>query len=401
MSARPLESCSSCGSWDLRSVLNLGSSPPTCAMAPVNGRRAPECHYPLELLVCGDCTLAQLSVIVDPKEVFPTAYPYRSGNSRALHENFADLAVQAAEWLAPNDLVVDLGANDGTLLSKFENCRTVGVEPTGQAARIKGHAYRAFFDEDLARRILLEHGPAKVITACNVLAHVEDIGKVMRGVDLLLADEGVLVAENHDLASVVDGGQWDTVYHEHLRFYSPYSFQALLHRHGLGVKSCHEIPTHGGSFRTVATRGSGRLSAGREYDFEGLAQTAAEARDNIRRATASGRLCGIGATARATTIINYCGLDVEDIPYVCEVSGSDKIGRYIPGTRIPVVDEAMLFGRRDHSGRDAQTRFDPSTEQPPGAVLFSWHLANNIVPKLRERGYRRPVTVPLPTLQYL
>jgi hypothetical protein len=384
MTARLLDRCGLCGGENLEPVLNLGSSPPTCVMAPVGVPQATEEHHPLELLVCGDCTLAQLSVIVDPGVVFPPDYPYSSGNSRALHEDFEDLARQANSWaggLVQADLVVDIGANDGTLLSKFEGCRTVGVEPTGQADRITGPSYREFFTEALARRIVGEYGRAKVITACNVLAHVEDIGDVIRGINVLLADDGILIAENHDLASVVDG-QWDTVYHEHLRFYDPYSFNVLLDRYELGAMGWQEIPTHGGSFRMVAAKGPGECKPPKQhYDFDRLARDASAAREAIRRAATG--ICGIGATARATTIINYCGLDVEDIQYVCEVAGSDKIGHYIPGTRIPVVDEARLV------------------EDQRDALLFSWHLAGGIIPKLRARGYEGEIVLPLPTLEYV
>jgi hypothetical protein len=209
-----------------------------------------------------------------------------------------------------------------------------------------------------------------------VLAHVEDIGDVMRGINVLLADDGILIAENHDLAYVVDG-QWDTVYHEHLRFYDPHSFNALLEAHGFGCREWQQIPTHGGSFRMLGGRGPSAIPSPRDYDFDGLADGAARARKELRRVSGA---WGIGATARATTIINYCGLDVEDIPCVCEVPGSDKLGHYIPGTRIPVVDEARLI-----------------EEQPPLAVLFSWHLADVIVPKLRERGYTGEIILPLPS----
>lgn len=383
---RLVDQCGACGSLDLESVLHLGTSPPTCAMVPIGGRLAVEEHHPLDLLVCQECTLAQLSVIVDPAVMFPPTYPYQSGNSKELHRNFAELArIAGAYWLnSKNDLVVDIGANDGSLLSKFDGYRTVGVEPTGQADRINGEVYQDFFYKEIAEQIVRDHGQAKLVTACNVLAHVEDIHDVMEGIDVLLADDGVLVAENHDLASVVDGGQWDTVYHEHLRFFSPYSFHQLLERHGFGARMWERISTHGGSFRMWAERGvSGRKSPPRRsYDFAKLARDAGTARFNIRDQVCGG-MYGIGATARATTIINYCGLDVEDVGCVCEVAGSDKIGRYIPGTRIPVVDEQCLFD-----------------DQPP-AVLFSWHLADVIVPKLRERGYQGEIIVPLPTLRYL
>jgi hypothetical protein len=384
MSARLLSHCGACGSADLELVLSLGSSPPTCVMVPVGTRQATEDHHPLELLRCHDCTLVQLSVVIDPEIVFPPAYPYSSGNSRMLHENFEDLARQASGWmggLVADDLVVDIGANDGTLLSKFD-CRTVGVEPTGQVEKINGPVYQTFFDRLTAEQIRLVHGPAKVITACNVLAHVEDIGEVMRCIDLLLADDGILIAENHDLQSVVDG-QWDTVYHEHLRFYDPFSFNALLEAHGFGCREWQRIPTHGGSFRMLAQRGAGVAPLPRDYDFDLLGTIVADARSNLRAELDHlPSVWGIGATARATTIINYCGLDVEDIACVCEVSGSDKIGHCIPGTRIPVVDEARLF-----------------EEQPRHVVLFSWHLADKIVPKLREQGYEGEIILPLPTLE--
>ncbi len=375
---RLVDRCGLCRSKNLDTVLSLGTSPATCSMRSVGQAFASEEHHPLDLLRCADCSLVQLSVVVDPEEVFPQNYPYQSGNSGALHKNFEDLAAQVGP-LEPHDLVVDIGANDGTLLSKFDG-RKVGVEPTRQVARIVADGtYGQFFTEALAHKIVATHGRAKVVTACNVLAHVEDINDVMRGIDVLLAPDGTLVAENHDLASVVDGGQWDTVYHEHLRFFDPYSFNKVLRAHGFATYRYDAIETHGGSFRTVAKKGHQLRwpPPKREYDFDGLALQAAAARRELRRVSG---MAGIGATARATTIINYCGMDVEDIPYVCEVPGSDKIGRYIPGTRIPVVDEARLF--EDH--------------RP--AVLFSWHMADLIVPKLRERGYQGDIWVPLPAV---
>jgi SAM-dependent methyltransferase len=382
--SHPLTKCSVCGNPKLRMVLSLGSSPPTCSMQPANQPRVEETHYPLDLMYCDDCTLAQLSVAVDPGVVFPVDYPYSSGNSKALHKNFQDLADQASLGLyyRPKDLVVDIGANDGTLLEKFGDCIAVGVEPTDQAHKASevGSIYKGFFSEGLARSITKEFGQAKVITACNVLAHVEDIDDVMRGIRHLLAPDGVLIAENHDLASVVNG-QWDTVYHEHLRFFSPYSFDWLLRKHGLAMQEWKHIPTHGGSFRMVASRtGHHRSARRREYDFDALRLDARRTRDQLRLGVTDACAYGIGATARATTIINYCGLNEDDIACVCEVSGSDKIGRLIPGTRIPVVDEARLF-----------------EDQPAEVVLFSWHMADVIVPKLREKGYEGEIIIPLGT----
>jgi hypothetical protein len=362
---RTVDTCGGCGGGNLEQVLSLGSSPPTCNMVKVGEPRV-ETFYPLDLLECQDCTLVQLSVIVDPAEVFPADYGYSSGNSPELHRNFEDLA--ASVEVAPSDLVVDIGANDGTLLSKFD-CRTLGVEPTEQARKIDGRSVEAPFTAALATTIKEYWGPAKVITACNVLAHVEDINDVLRGVDILLADDGVLIAENHDLYSVVSG-QWDTVYHEHLRYYSRYSFARLVTDRGLVVRRFQSIPTHGGSTRAFVGRGPSERIVSRKprHDWRKLRQRIVMDRWEAREIAID--MAGIGATARATTIINHFGFDVDDVAYVAEVSGSDKIGHYVPGTSIPIVDEAQLL------------------EDDRDAFLFSWHLRDTIVPKLRERGYK-------------
>jgi hypothetical protein len=382
--ARYITECGLCGSTRLDLVLSLGASPPPCVMHPVGERPLVEERYPLELLRCDNCTLVQLSVIVNPDVMFAPDFPYSSGNSKQLHRNFEDLADETAEMigeLGADDLVVDIGANDGTLLAKFDGCRTLGVEPTEQARKIQGDYVEAFFDEQLAHWIVDEYGPAKVVTACNVLAHVEDLGSVMLGIKTLLADDGVLVAENHDLRSVL-AGQWDMVYHEHLRFYSPHSFNALLERYGLGCLTWQRTDTHGGSFRMYATRGAGIAIFDDRDDLSQL-QTASATRSELRRELAEiGPVIGIGAAARATTIINYCGIDVEDIEYVVEVPGSDKIGHYIPGTGIPVLAEERIF-TSDRAG-----------------LLLSWHLKDIVVPKLRDRGYTQPIIVPLPELHY-
>ena len=326
MNAREIDKCGSLRLDKLEPVLDLGSSPPTCNMRPA-GSRAPETHYPLQLLRCEDCTLVQLSVVVDPAEVFPPDYPYSSGNSRELHANFQDLAEQFP--LGPDDLVVDIGANDGTLLSKFRErygCKTLGVEPTDQADKISGLAMKEPFTPDTAKTILRYRGPAKLVTASNVLAHVDNLDDVMAGIVHLLADDGVLVAENHALASLVDGAQWDVVYHEHLRYFDPHSFDRVLERHGFNPKGAKEIHTHGGSFRMWADKTPRRgFYAIHDYDFEALRNSATGTRYDLRELVASyslgvgTRAWGVGATARATTVINYCGFDVEDLEAVAEL----------------------------------------------------------------------------------
>ena len=361
--------CGICSSWDLVRLLDLGRQP-------LAERYGSSETYPLALLECQVCTLVQLSYIVDQREVFPVDHPYASGNTAALRHHFAALAASLSQTLEPEDLVVDIGANDGTLLSCFgDRVRRIGVEPTNQASKCRQKGiltHQGFFTPGTAKAIRDAHGPAKVITACNVLAHVPDPHAFMAGVRQMLADDGVFVTENHDVASVLDGLQVDTVYHEHLRYYSLTSLSRLLGMYGLVVTGVQKIPTHGGSFRVTARRPRRDLAAR-------AALAVSELRRLMADAAGSGPVYGIGATTRATPLIHFAHI-AEFLACVCEVPGSEKIGQTMPGTDIAVVDEAKLIA-----------------DQPPHALLLSWHLADSIIPALRAKGYEGKFILPLPS----
>jgi hypothetical protein len=396
MNHRMVTECASCGSERLTSVLNLGATPPSCSMLKVGDTTEQE-RFPLELLRCHDCWLVQLSCIVDPSVVFHRDYPYSTGNSGQLRKHFKEFA--KALNVKPRDLVVDIGANDGTFLKNLQ-CVRVAVEPTDQIHNITGIIpYQQFFTSKLADTIVSRHGTARYVTASNVLAHVPDPHDFLEGVKTLLGDDGHFVCENHDLASIVDGGQWDTVYHEHLRYYSRGSLAKLLEQHGLYVYAEQDIPTHGGSFRSWSSTtpmidAIGVTNDGlRDFDWPTLRQRARTARWHLRSmvgALRSGgaRIGAVGATARATTLLGYCGLDENDIDAVYEVAGSDKLGHYMPGTRIPVLDEKALF----------------EAHAPEYLLLLSWHLADALIPKLhpptREGAqYKGNIIVPLPDMR--
>jgi hypothetical protein len=360
--------CGICGSPDLIPLLDMGIQPLPESFGS-SGR------YPLRLVRCLICSLVQLDFIPDQKLVFKRNHPYSTGNSAALREHYRSLAQGVAEGLPLEDVIVDIGANDGTLLSCYPSGQAkVAVEPTDQGKKIPGDAawYREFFTRDLAVRIREKSGPAKVVTACNVLAHVPDPHDFMAGVRVLLDDDGTFITENHDLASVTDGLQIDTVYHEHLRYYSPATLSFLLERHGFHVTSVQPTDMHGGSFRTTA----------RMYkpDFPHRARVAATALRAMlwQMANRHQAVYGIGATTRATPLIHYAGI-ADFISLVCEVHGSDKIGHCLPGTQVKVVDESRLY-----------------EDQPPYALLFAWHIADRIIPKLRAAGYKGKFIVPLP-----
>jgi 2-polyprenyl-3-methyl-5-hydroxy-6-metoxy-1,4-benzoquinol methylase len=366
----PVTRCGICGSDDLALILEMGDQPLAEAMGTTR-------RYPLALAQCGNCSLVQLSHIVDKRLVFPAAHPYATGNTVALREHFLKLAVSLMSPLRTGDLVADIGANDGTLLSMLagHGLRLVAVEPTGQARKCaeKGIVtYQEFFTDSLAEKIRRDCGQAKRITACNVLAHVPDAHDFMEGVRVLLDDDGLFVTENHDWASIERGLQYDAVYHEHLRYYSVRSLSYLLGMHGFEVVASVPVSTHGGSFRVTA-----RMAVSEFLDAR-----ARQAADNLavmlRAVARDAPVYGIGAATRATPLIHYARIS-EFVTCVCEVAGSEKIGQNMPGTLIPVVDEAKL-----------------TADQPPFALLFAWHIADTLIPKLRSAGYRGGIIVPLP-----
>jgi hypothetical protein len=386
-------------------VLSLGYMPPVNQMVSVGEAPRQQPWFPTDLLYCPHCELTQLGLAVDPVIIFPPEYPYTSGTTKLLRDNFADLYREASEMLklAASDLVIDIGSNDGTLLANFKNGghRMLGIEPTevGKIAVRRGiPTLTGYFTPALAAQVKREHGPARVVTAANCFAHIEDIHSIVEGILDLLARDGVFISESHYLISLIDRLQYDTVYHEHLRYYSLNSLAHLLQMHGLEVFHARPIPSHGGSIRVYAAR-SGvqpvnesvakmravephgaamvtRLKAFAEAVMLSKLRLLAMIRD-LKEGGA--RICGISAPSRASTLVNYVGLDEAIIDYVCEIAGSLKIGKYMPGTSIPVVEESRLFA-----------------DQPDCAIIISWHIADELAPKLRANGYRGKLVTPLP-----
>ncbi len=399
-----VEACQSCGSRELEPVIFVGYLPPVNTMPKIGTRPAEQSAYPAQLLRCPRCELVQLGLVVDPRILFPPEYPYTSGTTRILRENFAELYQEVGGLLrlAPDDLVVDIGSNDGTLLRNFKDGghRVRGIEPTDQGHRADDAGIPTdvtFFDGAAARAVVAREGRAHIVTAANVFAHIENIHAVIEAVLELLDDDGVFITESHYWLALVETLQYDTIYHEHLRYYSLTSLSNLLARHGLEVFHAKRIPTHGGSIRVYAARHGthqprpsvaellaiekGELTPQRLRAFrQKVALSKLGLHALLRDARARGeRVYGIGAPSRATTLINHVGLDDGIVDAVCEIAGSHKIGKYVPGTLIPVVDEQRLFD-----------------DQPEHALLFSWHIAEELIPKLAGRGFRGDYIVPLP-----
>jgi SAM-dependent methyltransferase len=399
-----IEQCQVCRGKDLSSVLFVGYLPPVNGMPKVGTRPGEQPAYPAEVLLCKTCQLVQLSLVVDPKILFPPEYPYTSRTTKILRENFAELYTEAKSLVSLDEksLVVDVGSNDGTLLSNFKNGGHVvrGIEPTERALEANEAGIKtvmAFFNAESAGKVVEDAGKARIVTATNVFAHIDDVQSVVKNIVGMLDEKGVFISESHYLHALLDTLQYDTVYHEHLRYYSVQALQYLLEGQGLEIFHVKRIPTHGGSVRVYAARKGSYavkpsvaeiLAAERATplttQFEEFRERMVRSKLELYRLLAElrrdkKRVVGVGAPSRASTLINYVGLDDGVLDAVLEIKGSHKIGKYMPGTLIPVLEESYLFEK-----------------QPDVALLLSWHIADELIPKLREKGFKGSFIVPLP-----
>jgi len=405
-----VDRCQVCDARTLESALFIGYLPPVNQMRPIGQRPHEQPAYPAELLYCPRCQLVQLGLIVDPAVLFPPEYPYTSGTTKILRDNFAELYQDCRQivTLGADDLIVDIGSNDGTLLSNFHKGghRVRGIEPTLMAnlANERGiPTDMAFFGPEPAAKVRAEDGPATIVTATNVFAHIEHVHDVVDSLLTMLKPDGVFISESHYLMSLIETLQYDTIYHEHLRYYSLHSLKYLLESHGLEVIHAKRIPTHGGSIRVYAARKGSRpiqpsvaAILEEERAAGGWSERLVRFKHDVvvsklalhallKDLKASGaRIYGVGAPSRASTLINYVGLDDGIMECVLEVKDSYKVGKYMPGTLIPVVDEARLFD-----------------DQPEYALLLSWHIADELAPKLTAKGFSGRYIAPLPAPRIL
>lgn len=283
----------------------------------------------------------------------------------------------------------------------------LGVEPTNIAeiANKSGiPTIQHFFDESLAAKIVQERGHAKVVTAANMFAHVAKLGSLIRGVEALLEDGGLFVTESHYLLDLIETVQYDSVYHEHLKYYSVKSIIHLFNSYDFTVVDVERIPNYGGSIRVYAMKGVGhsikesvgRIIADEEraglYGADIYEKFSAKVRKSkfdlqqlVTQARATGAsVVGVGSPGRAATLLSYCKIDSDSMAYIAEQSSSLKLGLYMPGSHIQIVDEKKLL-----------------EEQPEYAVMLSWHYWEPIAAKLRAKGLRSKIVIPLPTLRIL
>jgi len=393
-----LDRCQICGSENLELVLDCGHQPLCDSLIPQGRLGEPETYFPLRQFRCPSCTNNQLDYIVDGSAVYHPDYPYRTGVTKELSVYQYAIADELITryGLKGRSLVVDIGSNDGTLLKGFKakGVPVVGVEPTRIAliAREDGvETVQAFFNEEVARQILSSHGHASLITASNVFAHMATLGDVVFGIRTLLADDGVFVLENHYIVDVLLKAQYDTIYHEHIRTYS------------LKVFHAERVSRYGGNIRVHVSKDLRPISSsvGEILKLEaGLGLDKNEIYAEFRRKAFESRLKlqGLAVDAkrnntsfvansfpgRANTLLHFCNLGVDLIPYIAEQPHSLKLGLYSPGKHIPVVNNQRLID-----------------EQPEFVILLAWHYAQPIAEQLRARGLKSKFIQPLPECRVL
>lgn len=406
-----LNICQICGSSELLPIIRLGHHAPCDSLLWPSQLNEVERTYPLNLVRCPECSLVQIDYVVAAEELFFPDYPYRSGITPTLVGNLKStgpIIINRFD-ISLGRLAIDIGSNDGTLLSGFKEAgmRVLGVEPTNIAniANESGiETIQAFFDEDVARNIVSSHGLADVVTAANMFAHVSKLGGLIRGVDTLLVDDGLFVTESHYLMDLIDTVQYDSIYHEHLKYYSVKSIIHLFGYYNFTVVDVDRIPNYGGSIRVYARKGKNhpvgasvvemlkeeeRRGLNSEHIYREFAERVNKSKRQLQRllieALSRGeRVVGIGSPGRAATLLSYCNIDADSMSYIAEQSTSLKLGLFMPGSHVPIVDENEML-----------------EEQPEFAVILSWHYWRPIVDKLRQKGLRSKIIIPLPEVRIL
>jgi SAM-dependent methyltransferase len=389
--------CEVCGGSELADVLDLGSHPLCDDLVPIGDNRVCA-EYPISIAFCATCKTAHQKYQVPKRTLFPDSYHYRARHTADVLNGMGQLVEACQSQLVRlNGLsVLDIGCNDGSLLSIFaENgAKTFGIEPTGAAAdaRAGNHTvYQDFFSEEVATRFLKEHGQPDVITFTNVFAHIEDLPNVLASLKILMSPTTLLVIENHYLGAIIERHQFDTFYHEHPRTYSLTSFGFIADVLGAKIVRCEFPARYGGNIRVMIQAAPGAALpdlashlAHEEVFGEGLVELARRVplwrdakRGQLEELVAEhGPLPAKAFPGRAAILVKLLGLDTDSISAVYEKPGSMKVGCYLPGTRIPI--------RSDDT-------FAASLKKEAPLLNLAWHISAEIRAYMRKRGFEGPI----------
>lgn len=361
--------CRLCDSARLVSILDLGATPPCEKFLTPDELDLPEPTFPLHLRLCEDCLLLQIPALITPEDTF-TEYAYFSSFSDTWVQHAQTFVSDAVKRLGLNreSFVVEVASNDGYLLQHVVGAGIpcLGIEPSvnvGATARERGvPTVSSFLDETLARSVREEYGPAQLVVANNVYAHIPDLRGFTRSLRMLLADDGWLSIEVHHAQKMVTRAQFDTIYHEHFQYYTLLSATRALATAGLAVVDVELLPTHGGSLRVwarptrIAAPSSERVlevlriekAAGlhRVDGYQQMRLRTETLRQNLLRFLLQCRMdgkrvVGYGAPGKGNTLLNYCGIRSDLLEYIVD-RNPYKHGRFTPGTRIPIYDPSLI-----------------------------------------------------------
>ena len=400
------ETCRACGGTGLEPVLDLGDQPLANALLRSPADFATEAVFPLELAFCRDCSLVQILDVVDPEVLFGH-YLYVTGTSETIaehNERYAE-AVIAKLGLAGSDLVAEIASNDGSLLSCFKSrgVRVLGFEPArniADMARARGiETVSRFFDRDAGPSIGASFGRAKAIIGNNVFAHVDDPVGFLAGCRDLLTDDGLVFIECPYALDMLERGEYDTIYHEHLSYFSVTSLARVAESAGLSIESVERVSVHGGSIRTAFRKGGvhgaqpqsmmameqveGLTTLARWQDFgRAAAQNRHDLLEMLRALIASGKsVAAYGAPAKGNTLLNYCGIGVDVLPWTVDRNPL-KVGLFTPGMHLPVLAVDTITERR-----------------PDYLLVLPWNFADEIMRQQRDyadAGGRFIIPIPNP-----
>ena len=402
-----IERCQICSSSNIKEIISLGFSGLCDSLLTSDGLNNFEKSFPLNLLRCKNCQLLQLDYIVDNKEVFHLEYPYKSGITPPLKKYLYNTSfyVKKKFNFPRNSLAIDIGSNDGTLLEGFKNnnFKVLGIEPTNIAkiANKKGiKTIQKFFDLDVAKIIKKKFNTAEVITGTNIFAHVNKLDSFMRAVKLILNPKnGIFITESHYAVNIINELQFDSIYHEHLRFFLLKPLVILMEMYGFKIIDAVRIPNYGGSIRITATLNTkmpvnknvaNMLEMEKTKGFYTSNKYKKFAKDVFRvrkdllnklwnLKLKNKNIVGVGCPGRSITLLAFCGINNQILDYIAEQSSSLKLNLFTPTTHIKILDEKILL-----------------KNQPDYVLILSWHYGKSIISNLKKRGYRGKFILPLP-----
>jgi nucleoside-diphosphate-sugar epimerase/SAM-dependent methyltransferase len=404
------KSCRSCGSNELKKIVSLGKTPLANNLISSTESEKEEI-FPLEMMYCSSCHLCQLSYIASPEKMFKH-YVYVTSTTETFKQHFKKMAEDLSRYFNVNSssLVVDLGSNDGLLLKEFKEkgARVIGVEPAENIAQIARNngidTISDFFSDSVVNDILKIKGKADIVTANNVFAHINNIKEVVSNVKSLLKPEGVFVIEVQYLLDTIKKLSFDNIYHEHLSYFSILSLREFFSRNDMEIFHVEHQESHGGSVRVFVQRKGGKNPIQKSVsDYintelaEGLdkLETYSKFADRVYAVRTkfqdfiktvrqkNERIVGYGAPAKATTFLNFCGIDKNSIEYIVE-DNALKQGFLVPGVKIPIVSPEVLL-----------------KDSPDYVAVLAWNFADEIMKKnqqTKQRGVKFVIPHPEPRL---